>query len=127
MNYSEIENRLRDIKIEDFIWVIYLIIIGLSYYSNSLEKRYFLYNDIDSKEKYRKIIIVIFSILLIVYLYFLKDSYNDIVNIKESDSDKKKELIYLSFMGSLFILISGVIFLYIAYNDEDIDVELAFN
>ena len=127
MNYSEIEDRLRDIKIEDFIWVIYLIIIGLSYYSNSLEKRYFLYNDIDSKEKYRKIIIVIFSILLIVYLYFLKDSYNDIVNIKESDSDKKKELIYLSFMGSLFILISGVIFLYIAYNDEDIDVELAFN
>ena len=127
MNYSEIEDRLRDIKIEEFIWVIYLIIIGLSYYSNSLERKYFIYNDIESKEKYRKIIIVIFSILLIVYLYFLKDSYNDIVNIKDSDSDKKKELIYLSFMGSLFIVISGFIFLYIAYNDEDIDIELAFN
>ena len=127
MNYSEIEDRLRDIKIEEFIWVIYLIIIGLSYYSNSLERKYFIYNDIESKEKYRKIIIIIFSILLIVYLYFLNSSYDDIINIKDSDNDKKKELIYLSFMGSLFIVISGFIFLYIAYNDEDIDVELAFN
>ena len=127
MNYSEIEDRLRDIRIEDFIWVIYLIIIFISYYSNSLERKYFLYNDLDSRDKYRKIIIIIFSILVVVYLYFLKDSYNDVININSSDSDKKKELLNLSFIGSLLIVISGFIFLYIAYNDEDIDVELAFN
>ena len=127
MNYSEIEDRLRDIRIEDFIWVIYLIIIFMSYYSNSLERKYFLYNDLDCRDKYRKIIIIIFSILIVVYLYFLKDSYNDVININSSDSDKKKELLNLSFIGSLLIVISGFIFLYIAYNDEDIDVELAFN
>ena len=40
---------------------------------------------------------------------------------------KKKELITLSFIASLLIAISGFIFLYIAINDEDINVELAFN
>lgn len=127
MNYEEIEDRLREIKIEDFIWCIYIIIIFMSYYSNSLERKYFLYNDLESRDKYRKIIMFIFSVLVVVYLYFLKDSYNDIISLKDDDSDKKKKLIYLSFIGSLLIAISGFIFLYIAYNDEDIDIELAFN
>ena len=69
---TEIENRLKDIKIEDLIWIIYLGIIFLSFYSNNLEKDYFVNNNEESKEKYRKIMILIFSILVIVYLYFLK-------------------------------------------------------
>ena len=124
---SEIENRIKEIKIEDFIWIIYIGIIMLSFYSNYLEKKYFIFKDQNSKEKYRKIIILIFSILIIVYTYFLISSINDINNLKESDSLKKKKLVYLSFIASLLILVSGLIFLYIAFNDQNIDVELAFN
>lgn len=127
MNNKELNNKLKQLKTENFIWVIYIGIILLSWYSNSLEKRYFIYNDLQSKEKYRKIIIFIFSILLIIYFYFLKDSYKDIKNIKPYDSEKKQQLITLSFVGSLLITISGLIFLYIAIKDEDINVELAFN
>ena len=124
---DEIENRLKEIKIEDFIWIIYIIIIILSFYANSLEKKYFIFKDQIAKEKYREIIIFIFSILIVVYSYFLISSINDINNLKESDSLKKRKLEYLSFIASLLILISGIIFLYIAINDENIDVELAFN
>lgn len=127
MNYEELNNKLKQLKIEDFIWLIYIGIIFLSWYSNNLERKYFIYNDNISKEKYRKIIILIFSILIVVYLYFLKDSYEDLQNLKPYDSDKKKELITLSFIASLLIAISGVIFLYIAIQDEDLNVELAFN
>lgn len=124
---NEINDRLKDIKIEEFIWIVYIGIIILSFYSNSLEKKYFLYNDKVSREKYRKIMILIFSILIVVYFYFLKDAYNSLKEIKPCDTEKKKNLTYLSFIGSLFIFISGILFLYIAYSDQDIDVELAFN
>jgi len=127
MNYNELDDKFKEIKIEDFIWVIYIGIIILSWYSNSLERKYFIYNDIESKKKYREILIVIFIILVFVYLYFLKSSYEDLKNINIYDSEKKKSLTKLSFIGSLLIAISGFIFLYIAYMDEDIDVELAFN
>lgn len=127
MNYKELNDKLKQIKIEDYIWVIYIGIIFLSWYSNSLERNYYIFNDLLSKEKYRQTLITIFSILLVVYFYFLKGSINDINNLKKTDSDKKKYLIYLSFIGSLLIFISGIIFLYIAYKDEDINVELAFN
>ena len=127
MNYNEISNKLKEIDIEDHIWLIYVGIILLSWYSNSLERKYFLYNDLNSKDKYRKIIILIFSILVIVYIYFFQSSLDDIFSLKPTDSIKKIKLTELSAIGSLLIVISGLIFLYIAYTDQDIDVEIAFN
>ena len=124
---NDIQNRLKEIQIEDFIWIIYLGIIALSFYSNYLEKDFFLNNNINSKNKYQSIIILIFSILVIVYAYFLYDSYQSIKSLKDSDTDKTKLLTYLSFYASLLIFISGLIFLYIAINDENLNIELAFN
>lgn len=127
MNYFNLEEKLKEIKIEDYIWILYIGIIILSFYSNSLEEKYYLYNDLVSKKKYRETLLIIFSILIVVYFYFLKGSYKDYINLNDEDSSKKKELITLSFIASLLIFISGIIYLYIAYNDQNIDVELAFN
>lgn len=127
MNYEELSRKLKQLKIEDFIWVIYIGIIIMSWYANHLERKYFIYNDLKSKEEYRKIMIFIFSILIIAYFYFLKDSYDDVKNIKPTDSDKVKNLTILSFIGSMLVAISGLIFLYIIITDEQISVEIAFN
>ena len=124
---SDINDRLRELDIEDFIWIIYIFIIIMSFYSNHLERKYFLYNNNEDKEKYRKIIISIFLILVVVYAYFLKDSVDSIRKINSNTSNKEKKLTYLSFIASLLIFISGFIFLYIAIVDEDLGVELAFN
>lgn len=127
MNNEQLNEKLKELKIEDFIWFVYIGIIFLSWYSNSLERKYFIFNDQISKEKYRKIIMIIFSILVIVYFYFLSDSYKSLKSLNQFDSKKKQDLVYLSFIASLLIAISGLIFLYIALEDEDLNVELAFN
>ena len=127
MSTKEIQDRLNALNIEDFIWIIYIGIIALSFYSNNNERKYFLFGNKEDKEKYRNIIIIIFSVLIIVYLYFLKDSWDSVNNLKPTDSQKTKNLVYLSFIASLLISISGFIFLYIAFKDEDLNVELAFN
>lgn len=124
---SDLDSKLKSIDTEDLIWVVYLGIIIFSWYSNSLERKYFIFNDLKSKGKYRDTLIIIFSILLVVYTYFLKSSIRDIKNIKPYDSLKKKRLVYLSFYASLLITISGFLLLYIAYNDDSVDVEIAFN
>lgn len=124
---SELSRKLKQLKVEDFIWLIYIGIIIMSWYSNSLERKYFIFKDIGSKEKYRQTMIIIFTILIFVYIYFVKDSWEDLKSISVYDSEKKKRLILLSFVGSLLIAISGFIFLYIAVMDEELDVEIAFN
>lgn len=127
MNYTELNEKLRQLKIEDFIWLIYIGIIFLSWYANNLEREYFIYNDLKSRDSYRKVMIFIFVVLVIIYFYFLTDSYYDVKNLKPSDSEQKKNLTVLSFFASLLIVISGLIYLYILLKDERIDVEIAFN
>ena len=127
MSNQELNKRLKEIKIEDFIWVIYIGIILMSWYSNYFERRYFIYNDLESKEKYRHIMIFIFIILVIIYIYVCKDSYEDLISLNQYDSKEKKSLTLLSFIASLLIVISGIIYLFIAIKDEDINVEIAFN
>ena len=119
--------KLNDIKIENKVWLVYIGIIILSWYANSKEKDYLLYNDQNSKKEYQNLLIIIFTILLIIYYHFAKSSYEDIQNLTEFDSEKKKTLTMFSFIGSVFILISGIIFLGLAIADDDIDIELAFN
>ena len=120
-------DKLEDIKEENLIWIIYIIIIILSYYANSKEKKYLLYNDEEARREYQSLLILIFSILVIIYYHFTKGSYEDVLKLNSSDSNKKVMLTKASFIGSLLVLISGFIFLTISINDENIDVELAFN
>ena len=127
MDTNGLREKLEQLKVEDYIWLIYIGIILLSWYSNNLERKYFVCRDEESKKKYRIILIIIFSILVVVYLYFLKSSFKDLKNLNPFSPKKKKDLIFLSFFASLLIFISGIIFLYIALEDEELNVELAFN
>ena len=124
---SEKEERLKDIKTENLIWVIYIGIIILSWYANSKEKHFVLYNDEKSKKEYQNLMILIFSVLVIAYYYFAKDSLKDYQKLTPFDSKKKKNLTTASLIASIFILVSGLILLGIAITDEDIDIEIAFN
>lgn len=120
-------SRLKDIKIENYIWIIYIGIIILSWYANSKEKDFVINKNENSKKKYQVLMILIFTILLFIYYYFTIDSYDDVKELTPFDSKKKIVLRYASFVGSFLILISGIIFLIIAILDDNIDTEIAFN
>lgn len=120
-------SRLKDIKIENYIWIIYIGIIVLSWYANSKEKDFIINKNENSKKEYQALMILIFTILLFIYYYFTIDSYDDVNELTPLDSKKKIILRYASFVGSFLILISGIIFLIIAILDDNIDTEIAFN
>lgn len=120
-------NRLKDIKVENYIWIIYIGIIVLSWYANSKEKDFIINKNENSKKEYQALMILIFTILLFIYYYFTIDSYDDVKELTLLDSKKKIILRYASFVGSFLILISGIIFLIIAILDDNIDTEIAFN
>lgn len=49
-------SKLEDIREENFIWIIYLMIIILSYYANSKETKYLLFDDEESKKEYQSLL-----------------------------------------------------------------------
>lgn len=123
---NNIEKRLKQINIENNIWLIYLIIIGLSFYSNKLEKDYFINKNIISKETYRKINTIIFIVLILVYSYFEEDAINSFFK-NQNKTSKQKQYDTLILIANTTILISGFIFLYIILDDKNLDTEIAFN
>ena len=121
------EERLKKLEIEEVIWLVLIIIILLSFIANIFERDYLIYQNEESKKMYRELMIIIFGGALITYSYYFLDSIKDLQKIRFNDSKKKREAVYLSFISSLFIVLAGIILLYIAYTDYDIDTELAFN
>lgn len=117
--------RIKDTRIEDFIFIIYYLIITLSLYSNKIERDY-LYtgNDYD-RTRYRILLYIIFGMAFLVYLYYTIDSYKTLKEVSYDDENRK--LYELSFLASFLVLVSGCIYLYIISNDEEDRVELAFN
>lgn len=118
---------LKKLQTEEFIWIICLIIIGLSFYANYIKKEYYMYKDISAKTKYRNLTIFIFLIALLIYIYFFNDSYNDVINLKVSDSYNKKFFSNANLTAATFILIAGVILLFIAIYDTELDSKIPFN
>lgn len=74
-------DRLKDIQIENLVWVIYIGIIVLSWYANSKEKQFILFQDEKSRQEYQNLLILIFTILIFIYFYFTKDSYEDLQSL----------------------------------------------
>lgn len=62
--------KLKEIKVENVIWIIYIGIIILSWYANSKEKKYLLYDDLLSRKEYQNLLVIIFTILLVILLLF---------------------------------------------------------
>ena len=124
MENSEI---IKEIETENFVWIIYLFIIGLSFLANKFEKDYYINGNIDDKEKYRIINIFIFSVVLVIYIYFFKENIKSVNKLNCNDSYEKIMFNKLNLLATSLIVIAGIIYLYIAIKDKNLETEIAFN
>jgi len=115
-------DKLKDIKIENTIIYIYFILLSIYLYANKIEVNYIKYNNIEDKEKYRLLLYIVFGISLIITLYYSIESIKD---LKEESTPDIQELKELSTIASILILIASIIILYIIYKDKDINLEVS--
>lgn len=122
---NELRKRLKDIKIENFVFGVFIILILLAYYANEREVDYFFNSNEFSKNEYYYIQIIIFFVTVIISIYYFCESYQDVVELRYKEYSKSKEYSYLSFIASGAALIAGIIFLYIAIDDKEIEAEIS--
>lgn len=118
------QERIKETKIEDLIFIIYYIIITISLYANKIEREYLKTKNPEKREKYRNLLFIIFGTATLVYLFYTIEGIKD---LKRPLDEETKRLNELALTASILVLISGIIYLYIIYKDKDINVELAFN
>lgn len=107
-------DRIKALKIENIIWLIYVGFAFFGIRANNLEISDIENNNDNNRRSYKNINITIFIIALIIYIYFVNLSYR---NYRENHS--KNRLIV--FIGSLFVLIGGILFLIAEVRDNNDD------
>ena len=84
--------RIKNLKYENIIWGIYIVIIALNFISNDYEKQYYLSKDIRYRKTYKNINIFAIGITILIYAYTEINSYlNYIKQDKESKNTKHKQ------------------------------------
>ncbi len=110
------DEKLKNLRNEDFIWLIYIFVSIFAIISNKLEKRYYLFRSYQDKKMYKYINITIFIIALLIYLYFVS---LDLKNKRRTIDSK------LHLFAALLFFIGGIIYLYLEiknFNSEEIAI-----
>ena len=115
-----INNTIKNVEIENIIWVIYLFIIGANFISNYYTTKYCYTFDEKYHKIYRTINIIVLSIILIIYIYFVYISYQGVKNAKQNENYRKYILI-----ASILILIGGIIYLSVeVYKNQNPEISI---
>ena len=114
--------RLKEIKINDFIFVVYIIISIAAIICNSIEE-----NSIKKGEEDTKVVTSIRTAIIIVgiiiYLYFVYTSYKNFKNKNKNINMKDKKANNYALLSSILFLVASIIVLYVNLlnTNEEID------
>lgn len=111
------EDSLKELKTEDFVWIIYIFIAIFAIVSNYYERKYYYFNIYKDKRSSRLINITIFEVAIIIYFYFL---YRNLKHAKENRYS------FLAIFASVLFVVAGAITLYVEYrhyqDEQDIGI-----
>ncbi len=123
---NDVEKKLKRLKSEDIIWIIYFFIVVFALYSNKLDRDYLLKKDKDAYKREKSINITIFFIAFFIYLYFLLLLTEDLGNMEKNFDDPNYRSTFIQLIAAILFLIGGAIYLIneITRKDDDLDVGL---
>ena len=112
---------LKEVRIEDYIWIIYIFLAIFAIISNHYEKEYLMKHDKTAEKNFRTINIEIFIITFIIYIYFVYVNYKHIKRLDPNSSLKEKLIANAGFIAAVIFLVGGLINLLIGIfgSDED--------
>ena len=123
---DEISRKLKRLKNEDIIWIIYFFIVVFALYSNKLDRDFLLNHDNEAYKNEKRINIGIFFTAFFIYLYFVLLLTEDLGNMERNFNNEKYRSTFIQLIAALLFLIGGSIYLIneIVRRDDDFDVGL---
>ena len=113
---NDINETLNELKIEDYVWIIYIFLAIFALISNYYEKNYTVTKNKDARKNFRTINTTIFIITFFIYLYFVLLNYKEIKKLGANASPKR-----VFWANAVLFLIAGIISLLISIFGEDED------
>ncbi len=126
-NNARNSETLKELQIEDYIWYIYIFLAIFAIISNHYEREYELKHEKKDEKAFRNLNTFIFSITLIIYIYFLSLNKKHLKKLDKNASFKQVIVANAGFIAAALFLIAGAISLLISiYGTDDDDIILNF-
>ena len=122
---DELMKRLNEINNEDIILGVFVFLIVLTYIANQAERNYFVNGVEEDKYKYYYLMVFVFFMVVLINIYFVVISYKEVVSLQNEQYSNKVKYANLTFIASIVALVAGLIILYIAITDRNIDAEIS--
>lgn len=122
---SELFRKLRLLKEEDFIWLIYYFIITFALVANELERKYLLDNKEPEINVAKKINSTILIIAFIIYLYFVVVTIQNFDILKKNGTRKEVRVAFERLIANIIFLVAGAIAIYADYDSNTIGTDIA--
>lgn len=123
---NDISKKLKRLRNEDFIWIVYFFIVVFALYSNKLDRDYLLKKDNEAYKREKYINVTIFFITFFIYLYFLLLLTEDLGSMEKNFNDPAYRSTFIQLIAAILFLIGGAIYLIneITRKDDALDVGL---
>ena len=107
-------NILTELTVDEWIWIIFIILSILNIYGDYVKKEGIIYNDYQKGISTKKIFTFTVFISLIIYIYITNIKYQNIKVVKFQNQDPR--LHQLRLLGSIFIVVGVFLLLYFQIN-----------
>lgn len=123
---DDLIRKLKLLKEEDFIWIIYFFIVTFAIISNYFERDSLINNNQNSSQKSRKINTTILIVAFFIYLYFVTATIKNFDLLTQNGSLKDKRVATERLVANLLFLVAGAIALYADFdNNNTIGTDIA--
>lgn len=110
---SRLAEKLRNLKVSDYIFIIFIVISLSGIYADHKEKDALIHKDLKGKEKAHNIRMIALIASLLIYIFFLN------TRIKSTEERVSKFLNNLDILATILFIIGGIIFIYTEYKGVD--------
>ena len=108
---EDVLESLKELNIEDKIWITYFFLAGFAIYSNHLERISVLNQDRSARLQYKTINITLLSIGFFIYLYFFVLAYKHLKELSPNASPRQILTGNTQFLATVFLLTGSILIL----------------
>lgn len=123
---KDINSMIKEIRVEDFIWVINFFIILFALMSNDYQENYIKTKSKKSYDIFHTINLEIFIVVFLINVYFLNLRYKSLKSLKPNASKQQILNANLNYLAAIIIAIGTLIYVYTEFFGANIEEEIPF-
>ena len=122
---NDLERKLKLLKEEDIVWLIYFFIIIFAIISNKNERLSLLFNSKKNSDNAKIINSTILIVAFCIYLYFVIVTINNFDLLKRNGSNKDIRVAFERLIANILFLVAGAVAIYADFDSNTTGTDIA--